>query len=219
MVETVWLVRHGMRMDAEDPHWKETAPRPHDPPLSPTGIEQAHKTGDFLKSQGIRLVFSSPFLRTVQTADAIAGKLNLRTKLESGFCEWLNPLWFPEMPELLSLEEMTGRFASVDADYRSRTIPVYPEKDESHQVFRRVAQTLEVILRAHDGSILIVGHGASVWQAGRFLVNPPTGIRGETCAVNKFQRQDGKWGLELATTEHLEAAKPRGAGWQGIQGA
>jgi broad specificity phosphatase PhoE len=46
-----------------------------------------------LKKEKIAHIFASPFLRTVQTANAVAEMLNLPIKLETGLSEWLNPVW------------------------------------------------------------------------------------------------------------------------------
>ena len=67
-MRTVWLVRHGNRQDFVDRSWRETAARPHDPPLSADGREQARETGRFLAGEPIDHLFASPFLRAVETA-------------------------------------------------------------------------------------------------------------------------------------------------------
>ena len=69
---SVWVVRHGERIDAVEKGWKKTAARPHDPPLTPTGFEQAAATGRALRDHRLDAIYTSPFLRCVQTATAIA---------------------------------------------------------------------------------------------------------------------------------------------------
>jgi broad specificity phosphatase PhoE len=44
---TVWLVRHGERVDDVVADWVATAARPFDPPLTEVGATQAFKTGPF----------------------------------------------------------------------------------------------------------------------------------------------------------------------------
>ena len=68
----MWVVRHGERIDAVEKGWKKTAARPHDPPLTPTGFEQAAATGRALRDHRLDAIYTSPFLRCVQTATAIA---------------------------------------------------------------------------------------------------------------------------------------------------
>ena len=78
----VYVVRHGERYDCIHPEWKATAKRPHDPHLSAAGVKQARTTGQFIahrtrKERGDEAmadigIYSSPFLRCVQTAKAIS---------------------------------------------------------------------------------------------------------------------------------------------------
>ena len=103
MNQTIWIARHGNRLDFVNPEWFNTAERPYDPPLSPDGIVQAQELGQRLVGERIRHIFASPFLRTVQTADRVAQILDLPIKIESGLGEWLNPDWMKSDPERLSI--------------------------------------------------------------------------------------------------------------------
>lgn len=60
---SIWICRHGNRIDFVDPSWKGS-----DPYLSPDGIIQAKETGKRLKDENIQHIFASPFFRTVETA-------------------------------------------------------------------------------------------------------------------------------------------------------
>jgi len=78
----IYVVRHGERYDHIHPEWKATAKRPHDPHLSVAGVKQARTTGQFIahrtrKERGEEemadiAIYTSPFLRCVQTAKAIS---------------------------------------------------------------------------------------------------------------------------------------------------
>ena len=78
---SVWVVRHGERIDAVEKGWKKTAARPHDPPLTPTGFEQAAATGRALRDHRLDAIYTSPFLRCVQTATAIAEGTPVRARV------------------------------------------------------------------------------------------------------------------------------------------
>ncbi|KAJ3080380.1 hypothetical protein HK102_003102 [Quaeritorhiza haematococci] len=80
---TIWIVRHGERVDHVDPRWAATTKTPWDPSLTSVGVQQAAATGTFIASQAatsrqtasgpqpqlpIKYIFSSPFLRCVETA-------------------------------------------------------------------------------------------------------------------------------------------------------
>lgn len=83
----LYFVRHGMREDVENPAWREAAENPCDPPLSPTGLRQAHDFAETLRGAGIRHVFSSPFLRALHTAHPLAAGLGLPLRVEPGLSE------------------------------------------------------------------------------------------------------------------------------------
>ena len=99
--QTIWLCRHGNRIDFVDPSWKGD-----DPPLSEEGVIQAKETGLRLQGEGIAPLFTSPFLPTIETAHHIAEALDLSIKIEHGASEWLNAEWFSERPVHLPLDTL-----------------------------------------------------------------------------------------------------------------
>lgn len=205
MIHTIFLVRHGHKRILDDPAWGETAQRPYDTPLSQKGIEQAEETAQLLANEKIDVIFSSPFYRAFETASIIANRINKKVNIEWGFSEWLNPSWFKAFPELMTIEEASEVFPMVNKDYITLTEAQYPEFDENVHVYDRVKSTLMKIQERYNGSILVVGHGASVYQLARVLMDPPKGIGVEMCAVNKFVLRNSEWKLEFAGTDHLSA--------------
>jgi len=119
------VARHGARRDYEmrneGENWVSTNDRPHDPPLSEEGFEQAIALGD--KIQGllaenglgdckVSCVYSSPLLRCVQTANGAISRLNelyrsnhemeeddsssasIKLRIEHGLVESLSLNWY-----------------------------------------------------------------------------------------------------------------------------
>ena len=60
MTKTVWIVRHGNRLDFVYPEWFELATRRYDPPLAEDGFIQANKLALRLASEKIDHIFTSP---------------------------------------------------------------------------------------------------------------------------------------------------------------
>ncbi|CCQ68032.1 expressed protein [Crocosphaera watsonii WH 0402] len=58
---TVWIARHGNRLDFVKPHWFNTAKRRYDPPLSEDGFVQAKQLGKRLQKENIGHIFASLF--------------------------------------------------------------------------------------------------------------------------------------------------------------
>ncbi len=202
MFQTVWIARHGNRLDFVNPEWFNTAERPYDPPLSEDGFIQAKQLGQRLVGEGIKHIFASPFLRTVQTATQIANILDLSIKLESGLSEWLNPAWMKTTPEKLPLEVLQQSYPRIDSSYTSRVIANYPETSE--MVLERTAQTARRLTSEFSEDMLLVGHGASVVGTTQGLVGGTPEVNAALCCLVKLVRQEQEWVMELnGDTSHL----------------
>lgn len=196
MTQTVWIARHGNRLDFVNPEWFNTAKRPYDPPLSEDGAIQAQQLGKRLVGLGIKQIFASPFLRTVQTANYVADLLDLPIKLESGLSEWLNPAWMLSSPERHSLAELRQLFPRIDSSYTSRVIAEYPET--LFDVNKRTAQTALHLTGEFADDMLFIGHGASVVGATWGLVDGTPNVQATLCCLVKLVRQEQAWVMELS---------------------
>ena len=205
MSQIVWIARHANRLDFVNPDWFLTAERRYDPPLSDDGFVQASQLAQRLQGEKIAHIFASPFLRTVQTAHAVAEVLNLPIYLETGLSEWLNPDWMTEEPEKHSLTELIELFPRIDVSYTPRIAAKYPET--KNQVRERSGQTARCLAQeCSPDDILLVAHGASVLGAAMGLVGDVavTQVKASLCSLVKVVRQERQWLLELkGDTSHL----------------
>ncbi|MFW6358467.1 MAG: histidine phosphatase family protein [Chroococcales cyanobacterium] len=202
MSQIVWIARHGNRLDFVNPEWFNTAERRYDPPLSSDGFVQAQQLGQRLKGEKIAHIFSSPFLRTVQTANEVAEVLDLPIKLEAGLCEWLNPEWMTEAPETLSYEVLADKYRRIDLSYTSRLIPRYPESND--RVMERTGEIARRLVEEFSEDILLVGHGASVLGATTGLVGGHPTVNASLCCLVKLVAGENAWEIELnGDTSHL----------------
>ncbi|HIK36619.1 MAG TPA: histidine phosphatase family protein [Geminocystis sp. M7585_C2015_104] len=192
---TLYLARHGERLDFVEPEWFTRALRKYDPPLSEKGKIQAEKLGKRLKKEGIERILASPFLRTIQTAHIIAEILGLKVCLEAGLGEWLNPNWMTSPPLLHPREELEGVYPRIDWRYVSQIFPVYPETEE--EVLTRMRKMTELLVTQFSGHILVVGHGITVAGIVESLVGK-VDISPSFCSLTKIVWDDrGKAFLEL----------------------
>ncbi|MGF1481139.1 MAG: histidine phosphatase family protein [Cyanophyceae cyanobacterium] len=206
MSQIVWIARHGNRLDFVNPEWFSTAERRYDPPLSDDGFIQAQELGQRLKSESITHIFSSPFLRTVQTANQVAEALDLPIKLEAGLSEWHNPGWMSEHPEILPTAEIQARFPRIDSRYTSRLVPEYPESNETMML--RMARTARQLVKEFTDDILLIGHGASVLGTTVGLVGGSPTVNASLCCLVKLVRQGNQWDIELdGDTSHLSQSE------------
>ncbi|MDJ0716968.1 MAG: histidine phosphatase family protein [Prochloraceae cyanobacterium] len=202
MNQTVWIARHANRFDFVNPEWFTTAERPYDPPLSDDGLIQAQELGARLKSESIAMIFSSPFLRTVQTANQVAKALDLPIKLEAGLSEWLNPEWMDSAPQILPPEVLAEQYSSIDLSYSSRVVPQYPESNQT--VMERTGSTARKLVEMYSENILLVGHGASVLGSTTGLVGGNPVVNASLCCLVKLVRNGKGWDMELnGDTSHL----------------
>ena len=190
--QTLWLCRHGNRIDFVDPTQKGLV----DPHLSEDGIVQAKQTGERLRGEGIRHVFSSPFYRAVETAHYIAEALDLPIKIEHGACEWMNAFWFATQPVYQTPEALRERFPRVDVAYKPLVLPCHPETNP--EMLARCAVTAKRLVEAFPEDMVIIGHGASVsGLAEGFLGRKPGLSCCAVCALTKIVRENGEATLEL----------------------
>ena len=206
MAQTIWIARHGNRLDFVHPEWFNTAERRYDPPLSADGVIQAQQLAQRLKSEHIAHIFASPFLRTVQTAHEVAKVLDLPIKLEAGLGEWLNRDWMTQMPERLPPEVLAEQYPQIDLNYQSHLNPQYPESLE--QLQGRNAQIGQILTQAYSEDILLVGHGATVmWVTAGLVVGEPE-VKASLCCIVKMVRENGQWELKLnGDTSHLSQSE------------
>lgn len=202
MPQTVWIARHGNRLDFVNPEWFNTATRRYDPPLSDDGFIQAAELGQRLKSENIKHLFVSPFLRTIQTAHEVAQVINLPMKLEAGLGEWHNSEWMTESPEIHPQELLATAYPTINWSYQSQIYPQYPETKAD--VNQRTAATVKQLLSKYDEDILIVGHGASVFGVTQGLVADIPDAKIALCSLTKVVRDADNWNLEFyADISHL----------------
>jgi broad specificity phosphatase PhoE len=203
MSQTVWIARHGNRIDFVNPAWFDTAERPYDPHLSDDGQIQAKQLANRLVGEGITQIIVSPFLRTIQTANAVAEKLDLPLKLDWGLGEWLNPEWMG-FPETLSPEFLAKKFPKINLSH-PLGVPNYPENWQN--CLQRTGDTAKRLVTTFpQDNLLLVGHGASVLGTAMGLI--PTleemDIKASLCCLVKIVQNGDKWILEInGDTSHL----------------
>lgn len=228
----VWVVRHGERADVVDPDWHLTAARPHDPPLTEHGFAQAAATGVALRGERVDAVYTSPFLRCVQTAAAVAKELGAPLRVEPGLCEWINKDWFGDshdpMDEGMATRELERVVAGIggcklDASYQPlwdssgraaasagaafRAV-AFPESSE--EAVERYESTVAQ-LRERDPYSVLVTHGYGVWTMAEWLLQRDVTEDCGYCCVTRARRAINKRGHEgwrcdvVADEAHLEA--------------
>ena len=133
-----------------------------DLPLNAEGERQASELADELKQTGMEIVFSSPLKRAVQTAQIVAGALQIPVRIDDGLIE--------------------GCFGEAEGKTREEIRTLYPETAEKwrcldeqfmdvcftggeskRQIQQRISDTLQRIARESDRGIIgISAHSATI---------------------------------------------------------
>lgn len=210
---TLWIARHGNRQDFVDPDWAARAERPHDPGLSPDGVAQAQQLGNRLADEraSIDRVIASPFLRTIQTAHHVAEQTDHPIHLEPGLSEWRNPHWYSEAPTLLPPKVIQETFARVRFDHDVCGEATYPETREA--ALERIAIAGRCLANRYaDESLLLVGHGITVWGLLRGFLGDVEDTGCPLASLTQLVYDDGQWHLRRRNdVSHLEEGA-KGAG-------
>ncbi len=181
----LYITRHGqVGLNADYINGDATLPR-GEMPLSDLGREQATLLGKFLAKRDFHgIILSSPFWRTMETAELIAQ--------ETGSVIYLAP-WMHEIladPDWVSqykgtpLEQLREWYPHIAED-ATLEIPWWTTKIETTpDVDRRVQAGIDALLEQYkdtDEEILLVGHGASTGSSNRYLKLKPEGFLWNCC--------------------------------------
>ncbi len=206
ITRSLYLVRHGHRLDEVDKNWyKADNANKYDPPLSDTGKSQAEKLAERLKQEPIDWIFSSPYWRALQTAHPIAEALDMPLYVENGVGEWLGKSMIPHEPNIMPAFQRRDEFPMLEFSHNPRVIPHYPETVA--QCFERLENAITQLLDCYEGNLLIVGHGRTVTGiAHRLVGKPESNFKLKNAGITKLDFEDGKWVTRLNSDDtHLTA--------------
>lgn len=198
---TLYLVRHGQRLDAVDKSWK--GDNKYDPPLSELGFEQAWKVGVRLRQEPIDVIIASPYLRTLQTAQTVAEALDRPFYVDEGVGEWQGRSMMSQAPNITPPAERAADFPCMDLSHQATVFPEWPET--VNQVFERYRKVMAYLLETYEGNLLIVGHGRVVTGVPHVLTGKPESkFKYEVACLTMLEQVEDKWQVCLnGDTTHL----------------
>jgi len=147
------LVRHGQ------PDWEPDGRAVDHPALTPLGWEQARRTAEALAGERFDALYTSPLQRAVQTAEPIAGALDLEPRVES----WLKEIQLPSM-EGSTEEEVKHFFEAASLRQLEQWWDGFPRGESFRHFYERVRSGIEGLLL---GSYRLGVHsdsGHRIWQ-------------------------------------------------------
>lgn len=133
-------------------------------PLTSTGLEKSIELMKTLKKYKINKIYSSPFIRTLQTVSPYSKKYDIKLNLEYSLSEIQHPHIIPENSYRVTLPTYIAESFNYNPKYKSLFEPFqhkYPE--EAKDVSKRVKKFLNNILNnkiQKEDNILFVTHQA-----------------------------------------------------------
>lgn len=153
---TFFLMRHGQ--STKDVPVELTASKLEEDHygLTETGKKRVETQAEKIKQNGgLDLIFSSPFLRTKETAAIVAHKLGIKYHIDSRLVE---------LDHGSVCENHSTKSCPMESMGRTMDNAKHEDGETWRQARRRMMQALLDIDRHHEGKrILIVGHGDPLW--------------------------------------------------------
>lgn len=163
-----WVVRHGQIAANVSFHWHGST----DSPLTSTGRRQVERVAAWFEEtrRPLRAIYSSPLMRTRDTAAGIAGRLGLDVAPLPGLREYCLGEW-----EGLHYQELNEERRLVDRMRDARWAP--PGGESLEGVLTRMLDAFQQVAQRHPGEeVLMVGHGAATAvMLAHLLQNDPLG--------------------------------------------
>ena len=131
-------------------------------PLSEDGLKDAIKLVPHLKACNIDLIFSSPFIRTLQKIYPYVKSENKKINLEYGLCEIHHEDIIPKMGARMVLPSYLAKSFQVNENYETfirNTDIIYPEKEKDCET--RMIRVLRYIIEKYyktKHNIVLVTH-------------------------------------------------------------
>jgi len=131
-------------------------------PLTENGLNNSIKLSKVLQNNNINKIFSSPFIRTLQTVDPFTKDTKQSINLEYGLCEIHHQTIIPVKSVGLSLPEYLAKKYNYNPNYTSFIKPTgikYPENaTDCENRMKRVLKNIIETYYKTDDNILIVTH-------------------------------------------------------------
>lgn len=157
MITHIYLVRHAQ----SDPSVKDNKTRP----LTQKGLTDAEQLSEYFGSIPVDLIFSSPYLRAVQTVTPVAKSKNLPVQTDERVREWMGGRPFPSEMFWDRMKEMFSDEASTNGGAES-----------IKALKRRTGEFLSHLLCRHPGKTIIVGTHALALTCACKVYNDDLGL-------------------------------------------
>ena len=145
-----------------------------DGPITEIGTFQAKLIGEAIRAKGISFshVFSSPSLRSIQTATSVLEGMvdqQSKIKIEPALFEWMT--WCKNtLPKFLTSSELIEFGMKIDENYQPFfSLTQFNLHEKCDEYYYRSHTFADHVAKNYPGNILMVGHSASLDVCTRLL--------------------------------------------------
>ncbi len=175
-----------------------------DLPLNERGKEQARAAAGCLREEDFEAFYSSPLLRAVQTAQAIAGNHGGEVSPREHFTDVDYGDWSGKSIEEIR-KNWPREFSMWENDPEG---VVFPGGEGVREVRERLSAGLDKLSREHEGTILLVGHKLINRIMICIALDLPTSgiwkVEQSNAAINYISWRNSGWVIRrLNDTSHL----------------
>ncbi|ODQ63828.1 phosphoglycerate mutase-like protein [Nadsonia fulvescens var. elongata DSM 6958] len=200
MVKTIYIARHAFRANwvaDYDPQSSLPTGIAGDIALArPYGLEQSAQLAEYLNTldPAIQRVYSSPFVRCIETCKPFVEKIKVPIFIENGVSEWYRPDRKGGIPIPAKKEKLAEIFSKdlINVDYNPVLFPS-PKGETFEELKTRVRNFFTQFIRnlneneSELETILITTHAATKIILAKHLVGDENAtINCGTCSVDKY---------------------------------
>jgi len=204
-LETIYVSRHGFRMNWTTQHWTPVTGTARDPPLAAFGETQAEELAAFFESlpedERPTALFCSPFYRCLQTANPVAKRLGIPFYIEHGVGEWYSPI-VPNTglhPRPQRAHALQKHFPAIDDSWNPPTWLPSRKGETIAELHERTAGFLRAFatrVGTQHKRVILLGHAASAIALVQQLVgDAKLPLRVGCCTVSTLVRREGAEGI------------------------
>lgn len=183
-------------------------------PLTKKGLEKSLKISDELEKLNINSIYSSPYIRTLQTIYPYSKKTRIPIKLDYSLTEMYQSDNIPKKSYLITLPEYIAESFNHDQNYKSSINPNQVEFPERVSEFKKRVKNFmnELIVNNHktEKNIILVTHQGVVDVINKIISkskNKPTDSDVRIDANSTIKEKDSFYYPKGALTKIFENNK------------